>query len=60
MKHWIITILVVPFLTGTIAADEVQRVGWSDLIPKTTADVEDPFAVLTEKQLGQLGIYLRV
>ncbi len=42
MKQWIITILVVPFLTGTIAADEVQRVGWSDLIPKTTADVEDP------------------
>jgi len=60
MKKWIITILVVPFLTGTVAADEVPRVGWADLIPKTTADFEDPFAVLTEKQLGQLGIYLRV
>ena len=60
MKKWIITILVLPILTGTVAAEEVQRVGWADLIPKTTADVEDPFAVLTEKQLGQLGIYLRV
>ncbi len=60
MKKWIITILVLPILTGTVAAEEVQRVGWADLIPKTTADVENPFAVLTEKQLGQLGIYLRV
>ncbi len=60
MKRWIITILVIPFLTGTVVADEVQRVGWADLIPKTTADFEDPLAVLTENQLEQLGIYVRV
>ena len=60
MKNWLITILVVPFLTGTVVADEVQRVGWTDLIPNTTADFEDPLAVLTENQLAQLGIYVRV
>jgi hypothetical protein len=45
MKKLIITILVVPFLTGTVVADEVQRIGWTDLVPKTTAEFEDPFAV---------------
>ncbi len=60
MKKWIITILVVPFLTGTVVADEVQRIGWTDLVPKTTAGFEDPFAVLTDNQFEQLRIYVRV
>jgi hypothetical protein len=40
-------------------AAQVRQIGWQDLIPETQA-FDDPFEVLTEEQLSDLGFIFRV